>query len=85
MAEARFVHRLYPDFSTARLLKMITLAGAEALGWADGAGSLEPGKSADLVTVPLPSTDDSDPHRLVFQSDKQVNAVMFRGQWLNLK
>jgi cytosine/adenosine deaminase-related metal-dependent hydrolase len=53
LAEARFLHRLYPDFPGERLLHLATLAGAEALGWADQVGSLEPGKSADLVTVPL--------------------------------
>jgi cytosine/adenosine deaminase-related metal-dependent hydrolase len=84
LAEARFVHRLYPDFSPATLLRMITLSGAEALGWSNEAGSLETGKSADLVTVPLPDCDTADPHALLFDSDLPVSAVMFRGAWLNL-
>ena len=38
----------------ATLLRMATLSGAEALGWADETGSLEAGKSADLVVIPTP-------------------------------
>jgi cytosine/adenosine deaminase-related metal-dependent hydrolase len=84
LAEARFVHRLYPDFAPATLLRMITLSGAEALGWSNEAGSLESGKSADLVAVPLPNAESADPHALILDSDLRVSAVMFRGAWLNL-
>ena len=34
LAEARFVKRRYPDFDGETLLKMVTVFGAEALGWA---------------------------------------------------
>jgi cytosine/adenosine deaminase-related metal-dependent hydrolase len=81
LAEARFLHRLYPDFPGAELLHMATLAGAEALGWADETGSLEAGKSADLTVIPLSSPQDGDPHRLVFASDLPVRRVLFRGRW----
>lgn len=79
LAEARFVHRWYPDFSGAQLLRMATLSGAEALGWEDETGSLEPGKSADLAVVPLPDRD-GEPHELLFGSDSPVSRVMCRGQ-----
>jgi cytosine/adenosine deaminase-related metal-dependent hydrolase len=81
LAEARFLHRLYPDFPGAKLLHMATLAGAEALGWTDEAGSLAPGKSADLAVIPLSSQADGDPHRLVFASDLPVRRVLWRGRW----
>jgi cytosine/adenosine deaminase-related metal-dependent hydrolase len=84
LAEARFVHRLYPDYAPATLLRMITLSGAEALGWSDQVGSLAPGKSADLVTVPLPNAESADPYALILDADLPVSAVMFRGAWLNL-
>jgi cytosine/adenosine deaminase-related metal-dependent hydrolase len=80
LAEARFIHSRYPDFSGAALLRMATLSGAEALGWASFTGSLTPGKLADLVVLPLPDRDADDPHRLLFDSDASVNAVMFRGR-----
>jgi cytosine/adenosine deaminase-related metal-dependent hydrolase len=61
---------------------MATLAGAEALGWADEAGSLAPGKSADLIVIPLSSQEEDDPHRLVFASHRPVSRVLFRGRWV---
>src|SRR5262249_31195645 len=68
LAEARFVHAKYPDFPGDQLLKMVTLSGAEALGWADECGSLESGKSADLVAVPLPDRD-GDPYELLLTDE----------------
>ncbi len=81
LAEIRFLHRLYPDVPGAVLLRMATLTGAEALGWADEAGSLTPGKSADFAVVPLPDRDD-EPHRLLLDSDVPVCRVLFRGRWV---
>jgi 5-methylthioadenosine/S-adenosylhomocysteine deaminase len=39
--------------STAQAVRMVTLAGAEALGAADRIGSLEPGKYADMILIDL--------------------------------
>ncbi len=82
LAEARFVHAKYPDFPGEQLLKMVTLSGAEALGWADECGSLEPGKSADLVAVPLPDAH-GDPHELLFGPaiPGETRRTMWRGEW----
>lgn len=82
LAEARFLHRQYPDVAGDVLLQMATLSGAEALGWADETGSLTAGKSADLVVVPLPDRVEVDPHRLVLGTDTPVSAVLFRGRWV---
>jgi cytosine/adenosine deaminase-related metal-dependent hydrolase len=83
LAEARFLHRLRPDLSGETILRTATLSGAEALGWADETGSLAPGKSADLVVLPLPAgPDGGDPHRLVLGSDRPVRRVLFRGRWV---
>jgi cytosine/adenosine deaminase-related metal-dependent hydrolase len=80
LAEARFIASRYPDFDRATLLRMATLSGAEALGWSDVAGSLEPGKSADFAVVALPDRDDTDPHELLFHSDLPVQQTWFRGE-----
>ena len=80
LAEIRFLHQLYPDVPGELLLRMATLSGAEALGWADETGSLAPGKSADLVVVPL-SNRDEEPHRLLLDSDFPSRRVLFRGCW----
>ena len=80
LAEARFLHR-YPDFPADALLRMVTLSGAEALGWADEAGSLTPGKSADLAVVPLDS-EERDPYHLLLKSSHRVSRTLFRGKWV---
>jgi cytosine/adenosine deaminase-related metal-dependent hydrolase len=82
LAEARFLHHRYPEVPAARLLRMATLDGARALGWDDETGSLEPGKSADLVVLPLPASDEPDPHRLVLSGDQAVSQVLCRGRWV---
>jgi cytosine/adenosine deaminase-related metal-dependent hydrolase len=81
LGEARFVHGKHPDVPGATLLRMITLSGAEALGWADETGSLTPGKSADLVVLPLPDEERADPYELVLESSNCVARTLFRGQW----
>lgn len=81
LAEARFVRARRPDVPAAAVLRMVTLAGAEALGWADEAGSLEPGKSADAVAVPLPDRDAADPHELLFEDHPGPRRTLFRGAW----
>jgi cytosine/adenosine deaminase-related metal-dependent hydrolase len=83
LAEARFVRSRYPDFPGEQLLRMVTLSGAEALGWADETGNLEAGKSADFVVVPLPDADADDPHELLLADHPGDRRTMFRGQWRN--
>jgi cytosine/adenosine deaminase-related metal-dependent hydrolase len=80
IAEARLVHQLFPDFPGDQLLRMVTLSGAEALGWSDMCGSLEVGKSADLVVVPLPDRE-ADPHELLLANHSGERRTMFRGEW----
>ncbi|MBV9123903.1 MAG: amidohydrolase family protein [Planctomycetes bacterium] len=82
LAEVRFLHALYPQLPGLLLLHLATLAGAEALGWADATGSLTPGKSADLVVVPLPDAEGPDPHQLLLESSAPVQAVLWCGRWI---
>lgn len=81
LAEARFVWSRFSDFPGDQLLRMITLSGAEALGWADECGSLEAGKSADFVVVPLPNADVADPHELLLAEHVGERRTMFRGKF----
>ncbi|MSR53656.1 MAG: amidohydrolase [Gemmataceae bacterium] len=82
LAEARFLHAEMPELPGQDLLRMATINGAESLGFGDRTGSLTPGKSADLVVVPIPEVEQADPHRLLF-SDSQVGPrrTMWRGTW----
>jgi len=82
LAEARFIHVHYPDVPGETLLRMITISGAEALGWDNETGSLTPDKSADLVVLPLPQDEDLDPYSVIFDSSARVGKVMCLGKWL---
>jgi cytosine/adenosine deaminase-related metal-dependent hydrolase len=81
LAEARFIHDRYPDVPGDQLLRMATLNGAEALGFGRITGSLEAGKSADLVVVPLADVGASKPHELLFAEDTGARKAMWRGRW----
>jgi cytosine/adenosine deaminase-related metal-dependent hydrolase len=87
LAEARFLHRLRPELPGDMLLRLMTINGAEALGWADETGSLAAGKSADLIVLPLPASlsRPADPHDLIFDSEEPVRSVLWRGQWRDEK
>jgi aminodeoxyfutalosine deaminase len=82
LAEIRHLHRYYPDVPGDVLLRMATLSGAEALGWAEETGSIEAGKSADLVVVPLEIGAETKPYRRLLESDLSVHRVLCRGQWI---
>jgi cytosine/adenosine deaminase-related metal-dependent hydrolase len=81
LAEGRFVRQRFPDVPGDTICKMMTQWGAEALGWGDETGSLQPGKSADLVVIPV--TDGVDPHELVLQSQAPVESVVSRGRLIH--
>lgn len=55
--ELRFLRGIDRFCSGDLLLEMGTLRGARAAGLDNRVGSIEPGKRADLVIVPLPSTN----------------------------
>ncbi len=78
--EARFLRAIHPDLDGATILKMATLWGAEALGWSNETGSLEPGKSADFVVIPITGGDAKDPHDLWLESDAAVEETWFQGR-----
>jgi cytosine/adenosine deaminase-related metal-dependent hydrolase len=82
LAEVRFLHQRRPEVPGETLLRMATLSGAEALGWAAATGSLEPGKSADLVVVPLAPGENRHPYERLLDCDLPVSRVMIRGRWI---
>jgi aminodeoxyfutalosine deaminase len=49
------VRRLAPLVSANRILASATLSGAEALGFANELGTIEPGKRAELIAVRVPA------------------------------
>ena len=83
-AEARFLAWNYPEIPFGTVLQMATLNGAIALGKGNVTGSLTPGKSADLVVLPISATTRyEEPHGFLFDPHFAAapSKVMFRGQW----
>jgi cytosine/adenosine deaminase-related metal-dependent hydrolase len=82
LEELRFLYRRGAMRDGAALLHMGTAAGARALGFEDHAGSLAPGKWADLAVVALPARDEPDPYRLLFDSEAPVESTLCRGRFV---
>lgn len=85
--EMRFLHRRYPDFPVDTLLKMATINGSIALGWDDITGTIQPGKAADLVAIPLtkPHSNRATQQNVlldVLRSDYQPYMTIVEGQFV---
>lgn len=50
--EMRILTEMYPDIDLSSVFRMATLGGARALGVEHSFGTLEPGKSSDLLLIP---------------------------------
>jgi cytosine/adenosine deaminase-related metal-dependent hydrolase len=64
LAELRCAMRTFFEVDPLDILRMGTLAGAEALGRAADMGSITPGKLANLVAIPLPENARAAPEEL---------------------
>jgi cytosine/adenosine deaminase-related metal-dependent hydrolase len=84
LAEARFVHRHFPDLPAEEVLAMITREAAAALGSQPQLGTLSPGKAADLIVLPWPRgiPAQTDPCLAILESTVPVTGVMIGGRWL---
>jgi 5-methylthioadenosine/S-adenosylhomocysteine deaminase len=74
-AEMAALRADHPGISPAAILRMATLNGARVLGLDQRLGSLDPGKIAVMVSVPLPSPDD-DPLEVVTSNPEVVTPVI---------
>jgi len=80
LAELRTAAHRHRDVAPRTLLEMATLRGAEALGGADPAGRIEPGRRADLLAVAPPGPPPADPHEWLVAQDAPVVAVWCGGR-----
>ena len=60
--EMRFVAQHYLDVSPADVVRLATLAGAQALGRDADTGTITPGKLANLTAIALPDRNVNDPY-----------------------
>ena len=76
--ELRTVAARHPDIAPELILRMGTRYGAEALGAESCTGSLEAGKSADFVILPIEQASTADPYAIWLDS-RQSPLAVFRG------
>ena len=83
LGELRFLRERLPGCSSERLVEMATIRGAKALGFEERAGSLVPGKAADLVVVPLDHAGD-DAWDSILTSAQPPAAVYLDGKKIDI-
>lgn len=77
--EMRFIRREYPDLDGQVILQMATRNGALALKMASRVGTIEAGKQADFIVVPLEESAAPDPMEDILLSHQQPTAVCRKG------
>jgi aminodeoxyfutalosine deaminase len=81
MRYALQIHR--KDGVTAEdIFRLATIGGANALGLGKIIGTLEPGKKADMIAVPLPKKDTGDIYSDLLRETKYCSMSMVNGKIL---
>ena len=81
--EARFLLDTFPEqFTPEEVLRLVTLAGAEAIGRGADIGSLEPGKMADFLVLSLPENPGPDLSLKIIEEGK-ICEVFIHGSSLH--
>ena len=79
--EMRLFIQNHPRITAEACVEMVTQNSALALGLQRQVGSLEPGKSADLVVLPH-SEVGGDLAEQIVAHQGEVAAVMINGEWV---
>ena len=80
--EMRFAYRIHHrDGITAKdIFTIATIGGAKALGLEKEIGSIEPGKRADIIAVPLPSKNTGDIYSDLLRETKSCIMTVVNGK-----
>lgn len=81
LAEARALAAIAPQMTARRLMRMMTIEGAAALGLDDELGSLEAGKQADLAVFRVGETREPEEAVIRAGGRETLKAVMSGGAW----
>ncbi len=76
--EMRTLANAFPALTPKRILEMVTVNAARALGRADEQGRIAPGAFADLIAL---AHSSSEPYERVLSHRGDVRASMVHGQW----
>ena len=79
--ELLFLHEAAPEIAPLSLLRMATCDAADALGFGNATGRLEPGLSADVCLIAL-AGDRSEIAAYLLESQNQPAGCMLRGEWV---
>jgi cytosine/adenosine deaminase-related metal-dependent hydrolase len=70
LEEVRHVARHFPELPPSTALELATRRAARAMQLDERLGTIEPGKDAALVSVPLGNGAETDPHWLLYESNQ---------------
>jgi len=83
--EMRYAYQVHrrSGITQKDIFHMATMGGAGALGMDQETGSLEPGKKADLIAIPLPQRDTGDLYSDLLRETKTCMMTMVNGRILH--
>lgn len=84
LSEIRFAARQFPDIAPATLIDMATINGAAALGLGVDSdmqtGSIQPGRRADLVAIPVDASESDRVLEFVIGGDTAIHFCCVGGR-----
>ena len=79
--EMRIFVQDHPQVTADACVRMVTHNAARALGLQKQVGTLEPGKFADLITLPCHESDEGVAEKIMAHQG-EVASVMINGEWV---